>query len=70
MSYGLATSVVLALFLAVTSVVFLFLINSWTDHSIDTALALNRQLERVESGDKHRFRQRKRRDVHFLHGPG
>ena len=49
MSYGLTTSVVMALFLAVTSVVFLFLIDSWTDHSIDTALALNRNLEGVES---------------------
>ena len=40
---------VLARFLALTSVVFLFLIDSWTDHSIDTALAINRQLKRVES---------------------
>ena len=49
MSNTLTTTVVLALFLAVTSVVFLFLIDSWTDHSIDTAVAINRQLERVES---------------------
>ena len=49
MSHILSTSVVMALFMALTSFVFLFFINSWTDHSIETALALNRQLERVES---------------------
>ncbi len=50
MSSGLATSVVMALFLLVTSVVFLFLISAWTNRSLDTALAVERQLARVESG--------------------
>ena len=39
----------LALFLAITSVVFLFLTDFWTSHSLDSALAINRQLARVES---------------------
>lgn len=49
MSIALATSVVMALFLLVTSVVFLFLISAWTNGSLETALAINRQLIRVES---------------------
>ncbi len=39
----------MALFLMVTSVVFLFLISAWTGRSLDTSLALNRRLARVES---------------------
>ena len=49
MSSSLTTSVVMALFLLVTSSVFAFLISSWTDRSIDTAHEMNRQMARVES---------------------
>jgi hypothetical protein len=49
LSSGLTSSVVLSLFLLVTSVVFLFLVDSWTDQSLNTALAMNRHLARVES---------------------
>ena len=40
MSSALATSVVMALFLLVTSVVFLFLISAWTNNSLETALEM------------------------------
>ena len=49
MSHVLSTSVVLALFLLITSVIILFLTSTWTDQSVSTALAINRHLERVES---------------------
>ena len=52
MSHGLSASVVLALFLLLTSVIFMFLTGSWTDQSIATALAINRQHDRVESAIK------------------
>ena len=49
MSSGLTTSVVLSLFLLLTSVVFMTLTGSWTDRSIETAQATERHLYRVES---------------------
>ena len=49
MSHGISTSVVLSLFLLLTSVIFLFLTASWADQSIATAMAINRHLARVES---------------------
>ena len=50
MTQGLATSVVMSLFLLLTSVIFLFLTSSWTDQSFNTAEAMARQRARVETG--------------------
>ena len=49
MTQGLATSVVMSLFLLLTSVIFLFLTSSWTDQSFNTAEAMARQRARVET---------------------
>ena len=49
MSHGLSMSIAMTLFLLITSVVFLFLTGAWTNRSLDTALAINRYLARVES---------------------
>ena len=49
MSQGLTTSVVMSLFLLVTSVIFLFLTSSWTDQSFNTAQAIADQRARVET---------------------
>ena len=49
MTQGLTTSVVMSLFLVVTSVIFLFLTSSWSDQSFNTAQAIARQRARVET---------------------
>lgn len=50
MGNGIASSLVISVFLLTTSVVFLFLISSYTDRSVDTSLASARQISRVKSG--------------------
>jgi len=49
LSQGIATPVVMALFLLLTSIVFMFLISSWTDQSINIAQLFDRQLARVKT---------------------
>jgi len=49
LTQGLTTSVVMSLFLLLTSVIFLFLTSSWTDQSINTAQILNQHRVRLES---------------------
>jgi len=49
LTQGLTTSVVMSIFLLMTSVIFLFLISSWTDQSLNTAEVLNQQRARLES---------------------
>ena len=50
MTQGIATSVVMSLFLVLTSIIFLFLTSSWTDQSINTAQTTMRQQARIKSG--------------------
>ena len=50
MGNGIAASLVLTVFLLTTSVVFLFLISSYTDRSFDASAVSARQLSRVRSG--------------------
>ena len=50
MGNGIAASLVLTVFLLTTSVVFLFLISSYTDRSLDASAVSARQLLRVRSG--------------------
>ena len=49
MSSTVTTSIVMALFLMVVSVVFFFLLRAWADHNFHNAAIATRQLERVES---------------------
>lgn len=49
MTHGITTSVVMSVFLLLTSVIFLFLTSSWTDQSFNTAEVLNQQWARLES---------------------
>ena len=49
MGNSIAASIVLAVFLLATSVVFLFLISSYTDRSLDASALSARQVSRVKS---------------------
>ena len=50
MSEAIGASAVLALFLLLTSAIFLFQIDSWTMHSLEAKAAANRQADRLDTG--------------------
>ena len=49
MGQGIPSTIVFAILLVQTSVTFLFMITTWTEHSMTRAQVINRELARVES---------------------